>query len=198
MFRALTRDREIPAGVYFAALPRLLMQGVTQMRWKNCDDRRGATNWARHLVLVSGYGTIFTLVVVFLPWFQVEDSSLHWTSLLGYYSTAVLLGSTAWMLAGPGRQADGDAPLQPSFRLAVPDPAFSDGGHRDPAAHLPDLRPAHGDLRDVHVHLAIAVPMLVVEVPFGKWAHLLYSPLAMYVAAAGANFPKGMAADERG
>ncbi len=34
------------------------------------------------------------------------------------------------------------------------------------------------------VHLAIAVPMLVVEVPFGKWAHLLYRPLAMYVAAA--------------
>ena len=33
------------------------------------------------------------------------------------------------------------------------------------------------------VHLAIVVPMLVVEVPFGKWAHLLYRPLAIYVAA---------------
>jgi heterodisulfide reductase subunit C/quinone-modifying oxidoreductase subunit QmoC len=32
------------------------------------------------------------------------------------------------------------------------------------------------------VHLAVAVPMLVVEVPFGKWAHLLYRPLAIYVA----------------
>ncbi len=28
------------------------------------------------------------------------------------------------------------------------------------------------------IHLAIAVPMLVVEVPFGKWAHLAYRPLA--------------------
>jgi hypothetical protein len=34
------------------------------------------------------------------------------------------------------------------------------------------------------VHLAVAVPMLVEEVPFGKWAHLLYRPLALYVAAA--------------
>jgi hypothetical protein len=33
------------------------------------------------------------------------------------------------------------------------------------------------------VHLAIVVPMLVVEVPFGKWAHLLYRPLAIYVVA---------------
>jgi hypothetical protein len=33
------------------------------------------------------------------------------------------------------------------------------------------------------VHMAIAVPMLVVEVPFGKWAHLLYRPLAIYVDA---------------
>ena len=32
------------------------------------------------------------------------------------------------------------------------------------------------------LHMAIAVPMLVVEVPFGKWAHLLYRPLGMYVA----------------
>ena len=31
------------------------------------------------------------------------------------------------------------------------------------------------------IHLAIAVPMLVIEVPFGKWAHLLYRPLAIYL-----------------
>jgi quinone-modifying oxidoreductase subunit QmoC len=30
------------------------------------------------------------------------------------------------------------------------------------------------------VHLAFAVPMLVLEVPFGKWAHLYYRPLAIY------------------
>ena len=30
------------------------------------------------------------------------------------------------------------------------------------------------------IHLVIAVAMLVVEVPFGKWAHLLYRPLAVY------------------
>jgi hypothetical protein len=31
------------------------------------------------------------------------------------------------------------------------------------------------------IHLAIAIPMLVIEVPFGKWAHLGYRPLAIYL-----------------
>jgi hypothetical protein len=30
------------------------------------------------------------------------------------------------------------------------------------------------------IHMAVAVPMLVVEVPFGKWSHLVYRPLAVY------------------
>ena len=33
------------------------------------------------------------------------------------------------------------------------------------------------------VHLAVLTPMLVLEVPFGKWAHLAYRPLAIYLQA---------------
>ena len=32
------------------------------------------------------------------------------------------------------------------------------------------------------VHLSVVVPMLALEVPFGKWSHLAYRPLAMYFA----------------
>ncbi len=32
------------------------------------------------------------------------------------------------------------------------------------------------------VHLMAVVPMLGLEVPFSKWAHLAYRPLAMYFA----------------
>jgi Fe-S oxidoreductase len=32
------------------------------------------------------------------------------------------------------------------------------------------------------IHLAVAVPMLVIEVPFGKWSHLFYRPLALFLA----------------
>ena len=33
------------------------------------------------------------------------------------------------------------------------------------------------------MHLMIVIPMLVIEVPFGKLSHILYQPLAMYLSA---------------
>ncbi|MGB9591384.1 MAG: hypothetical protein ACPL1K_02590, partial [Candidatus Kryptoniota bacterium] len=32
-------------------------------------------------------------------------------------------------------------------------------------------------------HLVVLTPMLVLEVPFGKWSHLAYRPIAMYFEA---------------
>ncbi len=31
------------------------------------------------------------------------------------------------------------------------------------------------------IHMMVAVPMLVLEVPFAKWAHLAYRPLVLYL-----------------
>ncbi|MBW2623696.1 MAG: 4Fe-4S ferredoxin, partial [Deltaproteobacteria bacterium] len=31
------------------------------------------------------------------------------------------------------------------------------------------------------VHLMVAVPMLVLEVPFSKWAHLAYRPVTIFL-----------------
>ena len=30
------------------------------------------------------------------------------------------------------------------------------------------------------IHIAVAVPMLVLEVPFAKWAHLMYRPVVLF------------------
>jgi ferredoxin len=183
MFIRLTRGKGIPFSAYITNLPGVIYQALTQARWRGCRDKDTPKNWLRHFLLVTGYATMFTLVVVFLPWFQVEDSSFHWTSILGYYATAAMLGSTAWMIADrAGKRSE---------------------MHR--FSHLSDwlfpillfLTALTGILLHVFrlmnwamptyivyvVHLAIVVPMLVVEVPFGKWAHLLYRPLAIYVVA---------------
>lgn len=183
MFANLTRNHRLPTRLYLAHLGEMIVHGVTQLRWRSCGDNEARRNWVRHLFLVSGYATIFTLVVVFLPWFQVQDDSFHWTSILGYYSTAVLLATTGWMLLD-----------RLNKRTEM---------HR--FSHLSDwlfpillfLTAASGMLLNVFrllnlpmptyvtytVHMAIAVPMLVVEVPFGKWSHLLYRPLGIFIAA---------------
>ena len=183
MFIGLTKDEKIPFSYYIAQLPYFIIQGITQKRWKDCDDKDAGKNWIRHFFLVTGYAIMFTLVVVFLPWFQISGSSLHWTSILGYYSTIVLLGSTIWIIVD--RIKKGTEMHQFShfsdwmFPILLFLSALS-------GILLHILRVADMPMPTYYtymIHLAIVVPMLVVEVPFGKWSHLLYRPLAIYVAA---------------
>jgi len=32
------------------------------------------------------------------------------------------------------------------------------------------------------IHLMVLVPMLIIEVPFSKWSHMIYRPFALYFA----------------
>jgi len=183
--------RSAPAAsprVYLQCLAELLLHGLTQKRWRDCATDH-TKHWLRHLFLVTGYATMFLLVVVFLYWFQVEDASFHWASLLGYYGTVVLLAATTWIMVDRLQKKDqihkhsdmsdwlfvillfltaASGILLHLFRLLdLPLPTYS--------MYL--------------IHLMIAVPMLAVEVPFGKWAHLLYRPLALYLLAVQAAAP---------
>ncbi len=183
MFMGLTRDDNLPLRYYFTQLPHFVIQGLTQKRWNECASTEAKLNWIRHLLLVTGYAIMFTLVVVFLPWFQINDSSLHWSSLLGYYATVVLLGSTAWIIVDRIRKRTEMHRFSHFSDWLFPILLF--------------LAAATGILLHIFrvtdvpmatyvmymIHLAIVVPMLVVEVPFGKWGHLLYRPLAIYLAS---------------
>jgi ferredoxin len=183
MFSGLIKGQKIPFYLYITQIPYLIIQGLTQKSWKVCDSNESIKNWIRHLLLVSGYGIMFTLVVVFLPWFQIKDSSLHWTSFLGYYSTLVLLVTTVWILIDRlkkrtemHRFSHFSDWLFPVMLLLA---ALS-----GILLHLFRVRDlAMPTYITYVVHLAIVVPMLFVEVPFGKWGHLLYRPVAIYVAA---------------
>ncbi|MCL4538279.1 MAG: 4Fe-4S dicluster domain-containing protein [Bacteroidetes bacterium] len=183
MFAGLTKNDRIPLSLYITQLPNMIVQGVTQIRWKDCGSIAGIKNWLRHLFLVSGYGIMFTLVVVFLPWFQVDNSSIHWTSVLGYYATAVLLISTSWIVLDRLKKRTGMHRFSHFSDWLFPILLFFAAltGILLHIFRVNDLPMATYVMYTVH--MAIVVPMLVVEVPFGKWGHLLYRPLAIYVAA---------------
>ena len=125
---------------------------------------------------------MFTLVIVFLPWFQVNNTSIHWTSFLGYYATFVLLVSTAWILIDRMGKKTEMHQFSHFSDWLFPSLLFLTtlSGillHIFRVVDLPMLTYV-----TYTVHMAILVPMLVVEVPFGKWSHLLYRPLAIYAA----------------
>jgi hypothetical protein len=173
----------VPLSAYIIEFKEMVLQGLTQIRWRGCTA--GANkHWLRHVLLVLSYGSMFALVVIFLRWFQVPDARFHWTSLIGYLATLILLGSTTWIIADRLKKKD-----QIHKHSDLADWAFvillfltTLSGIVLHLARLLDLPMTTYVLYTVH--LMIAVPMLVVEVPFSKWSHMLYRPLALYMLAA--------------
>jgi hypothetical protein len=179
---AMRNSPAVPLNTYLLELKEFLVHGLTQKRWRDCKTDN-TKHWLRHLALVSAYGTMFALVVVFLYWFQVEDASFHWTSLPGYYATLILLGATLWIARDRLEKRDQihkHSDLADWLFVALLFLTSLTGI----LLHLFRLLDQPMPVYILYVvHLMIAVPMLMVEVPFGKWAHLLYRPLAMYLSA---------------
>jgi hypothetical protein len=170
----------IPLRLYIQELNTLILHGLTQIRWRECEK---PTRWLKHLLLVTGYGTMFILVVLLLPWFQRDTSEFNWLSLLGYYATFVLLYTTGDSMISRFRQREEihkhSHMTDWMFLILLFLTALT-----GILLHL--FRLMNLPLPTYYmyvVHLAIAVPMLVVEVPFSKWAHLMYRPLAIYLVS---------------
>ncbi len=174
-------DVKAPFSLWAGKAYEILVHGATQKRWRDCGDERW--EWLKHFLLVTGYATMLLLVVVFLPWFQRENAEFHWTALFGYYGTVMLLAVT--LLAFQARLRKTEQIHKHShftdwmFLVLLFLTAVS-----GIALHVLRLLDLAGPTYVLYVvHLMIAVPMLVVEVPFGKWQHLAFRPMAQYVAA---------------
>ena len=128
------------------------------------------------MAVVGAYGTMFLLVVVFLNWFQVEDASFHWTSLLGYYATVVLMGATLWIARDRLQKRD-----QIHKHSDLADWLFigllfltSLTGILLHLFRLLNLPMA--TYVSYTIHLMVAVPMLVIEVPVRQMGPSALSP----------------------
>ena len=179
----------IPFWLYITEAWTLIYHFVTQKQFEKCDEEQKGffrqTRWRNHFLLVSGYVLMFVLVVGFLPWFQTDNiyPIYHPQRWLGYYATIVLLYGSGYVLWGRIKREH-----QSHQYSHLSDWMF-------PTLLL--LTTLSGIL--VHIfryldmplatyytyvaHLSVLVPMLVVEVPFGKWSHLAYRPIAIYFQA---------------
>jgi Fe-S oxidoreductase len=112
----------------------------------------------------------------------VDDSSWHFTSIFGYYATGVLLFITVEMFRSRLRKEEAIhrySELSDWLFLILLFLTTLTGiiMHAVRLAGWP-----MGTYVMYVIHLAVAVPMLVIEVPFGKWSHLFYRPLALFLA----------------
>ncbi|WP_022666735.1 (Fe-S)-binding protein [Desulfospira joergensenii] len=179
MYRFIMAGTKIPIHLYFTEAKSFLIHFATQKRWRKCGEDK--TRWVKHFILVTGYMTMMTLIIVFIRWFQVDDSSWHFSSLFGYYATGVLLYLTVDMfMSRLKKKEDLHRFSQSTDWLFLVLLFFTT--LTGILMHLVRLAGwPMGTYVMYVIHLAIAVPMLVIEVPFGKWSHLFYRPLAIFL-----------------
>jgi ferredoxin len=181
MWRMVMDGEKIPISVYFSKLKTFLVHAVTQKKWRECEQQNTRARWLKHFLLVPAYVAMFVLVMFFLAILQVDTSEFTWVSVLGYFIAFILL------------YVSGDAMIS---RLRKKEEIHKHSHDSDwmflillfltalTGILMHFLRIIGWPLSTYYmyvIHLAVAVPLLVLEVPFMKWAHLMYRPLALYL-----------------
>jgi ferredoxin len=174
---------KIPFSIYVQEFKTFVAHFLTQKRWRDCGPDR--SRWLKHLLLVSGYVIMLMLVVGLLWWFQTDElyPLYHPQRWLGYYATIVLIYASVDMLIGRYRKREQVHRFsQPTDWLF---PAFIlVGAVTGILVHIFRYAgwawPTYG-MYVIHVMAMLA--MLDTEVGIGKWAHLFYRPLALYLEA---------------
>ncbi|MGP8194893.1 MAG: 4Fe-4S dicluster domain-containing protein, partial [Syntrophobacteraceae bacterium] len=179
MYRLIMNGTSVPLRLYVTEAKAFVLHFIAQRRWRQCGEDR--SRWLKHFILVSGYLTMMTLIIVFIRWFQVDDRSWHFTSIFGYYATGALLIMTVEMIRGRLEKQENIHRYSHSSDWIFLSLLFLTT-LTGIIMHIVRLIGWPMGTYVIYViHLAIAVPMLVIEVPFGKWSHLFYRPLAIFL-----------------
>jgi len=173
----------IPVQAYLREAREFLVQFITQRRFDTCGTRSQRTQWIVHLLIMTGYSIVFLLVVLGIRWFQRDEIYALWhpVRLLGYYATFAILYGVSYAIIGRIKKSKSVYQHTHStdwaFLILLWLTTFS--GILIHAARLLEMPFITYYL--YVIHLMIAVPMLVIEVPFAKWTHQLYRPLILYL-----------------
>lgn len=176
-------ESKIPVRIYLEELKTFVLHFFTQKRWRDCSEDR--SRWFKHLLLVSGYVTMLVLVLGLLWWFQTDNLYPIWhpQRWLGYYATVVLIYTSLDALIGRAQKQEQmhrfSHPtdwLFPTFILT--------GAVTGILVHIFRYVGWPWPTYIIYViHVAAMIAMLDTEVGIGKWAHLFYRPLAIYLEA---------------
>ncbi len=178
------RDKSIhiPVHAYFTQLWKLIYHFATQPKLRKCDDK---LYWLGHIILMTGYTIMFILIVGMLPRFQIEEIVpwYNWQRILGYYATIGIFVFLVPVVIG--RFKKNKCKLKYShftdWHFIIVLGLTTISGILIHIFRLAGMPVA--TYFSYVIHLAILVPMIMIEVPFSKWSHLAYRPFAIYIAA---------------
>ncbi|MDD5570717.1 MAG: 4Fe-4S dicluster domain-containing protein [Bacteroidales bacterium] len=173
---------KIPFTAYITEVFDFAWNFITQKRFNKCDGTK--TYWFLHLFLMLSYVVLFTMIVFFLEWFQTDTVHPIWhpQRLLGYIATVGLFVGIIYFINNRIKKAKENSKyshytdwtflvlLFLTTLTGIMLHFFRISG-MPVATYVTYL-----------IHLMCLVPMLTIEVPFSKWSHLAYRPVAVYFA----------------
>ncbi len=182
-YKVILKDKEtkIPFTSYVTEFWQLIYNFAVQPKFSKCENKN---YWSGHLFLMTGYTIMFIVIVALLPLFQIEEIKpwYHWQRLLGYYATIGIMYFIIVAIVGRIKKNNikfkYSHPSDWLFLIMLGLTTIS--GilvHIFRLTGLPVLTYV-----SYVIHLAILVPMIIIEVPFSKWSHLAYRPFAAYFA----------------
>jgi len=170
---------KIPFISYLTELKTLLLHILFQKKFRECTDK---TRWLKHFLMASGTFVMCVIVLFFLKWFQTDNiyPLYHPQRWVGYLATIAILYGTGELLVGRLRKKEEIHRFSENSDFVFPIMLFLTAIS---GILLHIFRYAGMELAmhyTYSVHLIIIVPMLIIEIPFGKWSHGLYRSLALY------------------
>jgi quinone-modifying oxidoreductase, subunit QmoC len=181
---------KVPLKLYFTQFWKLIFHFATQWRFNKSNrttrlgrlEIKASPYWISHWLLMSGYVLLFTMIVVFLEWFQTDFIHPWWhpQRIFGYYATFGLSFGIVFFVYGRIKKDQENNKhthfTDWTFLVLLSGTVFT--GilvHIFRISGLP-----YATYYAYVIHLMILVPMLMIEVPFSKWSHLTYRPFAVY------------------
>ena len=181
---AMARDSDlkIPIRLYFVEVLTVFVHMFTHKNIKKCTGEIHKKRWTKHWLLGLAVSLMIIIKVFFLTWFQTDSiyPIYHPQRWLGYFATVVMIYVSFDILRSRIKKQEAMHKFSELSDLTLPIMLMLvaiSGIAVHIFRYLEFSMACHFTYA---IHLAIAVPLVVVELPFGKWAHTIYRPLAIY------------------
>jgi len=173
-FTVIKVKRKIPLSLHFKKLWDLLLHMFTQKQSLKCDT--GKFQWFEHLIIVFGYLTLL-LTTIFLNWFSTENIFIL---IPGYIASGVVSIFTVHFVFNrikKNKEMNKFSHPTDWFFLVW---LFLLGFTALLVRIFVDLNLIESNVWIYLIHITILAQWAVIIVPFGKWAHFIYRPFAIY------------------
>jgi len=175
-------EQKIPLSAYAGQAWTYLYQSVTHSLMRKCPTKG---RWLGHWLLALGTVTMLTIKTFGLRWFQTDNiypfyNPQRW---VGYLAAGFILYGIGDILVGRWR-AQKEIYKETKFNDLVFPVLIVSVVLSGLVAHI--LRYCGFGLGCHYayaLHVIIATPLLLIEMSFGKWSHMVYRPMALYFVA---------------